>query len=115
MALERLITIATLALAVGLGACSNDFDALISDAGGAPASGTIFFLADAESGTLEPPWPSWGHEGQNGGPTLASERVKNGSWAWKFEIVGPTPGTNQTFMHNTPQVKMCELGHFCSG
>src|SRR5262249_57777478 len=61
-----------------------------------PSSGKTFFLANAESGNLGA-WNVGGWEvvQQNGTVTAAQAKVKDGSWAYKYEVTSsgnPTVG-----------------------
>jgi hypothetical protein len=70
-------------------------------------SGKTFFLANAESGTVKPPWdgPVFG----NGGlvPVTSTGKVKYGSRSLKFEVPATTrTSSSSTVMAYCPQVTM---------
>jgi hypothetical protein len=70
-------------------------------------SGKTFFLANAESGTVKPPWdgPVFGNGGMM--PVTSTGKVKNGSRAFKFEIPATTlTSSSSTVMAYCPQVSM---------
>jgi hypothetical protein len=84
-----------------------------------PSGGKTFFLADAESGTMIPPWPSWGVVGVNGAilPTNSDVLPKNGLRSFKYEV--PNAGSDDhksMTMTNQPQLSMgTPSGHFGTG
>lgn len=102
-----------------------------------PASdtGTVYFLADAESGIVTSPggtpFPGWGVY-CNYQPAVdcpisvvngttsdgATNKAKNGTHAFRHEVNNPlaTPNSSSSLATNKPQVGMgCVLGHFCDG
>ena len=81
-----------------------------------PVTGKTFFLADAESGVVSPPWngPVFGNYGIV--PVSSTEEAKNGSRAYKFEIPPTSAISSSTVMANRPHVSMGgPSGHFMSG
>jgi hypothetical protein len=82
-------------------------------------SDKTFFLADAESGTVSPPWKLWGVVNQGAGmaPTTSTVRAKGGSRSWKFEVRATTADKQSSkVFQDKPQVTMGgPSGHFMSG
>jgi hypothetical protein len=79
-------------------------------------SGKTFFLANAETGTVKPPWngPVFGNYGLV--PITSTARAKTGSRSFKFEVPATTRKASSTVMANRPQVSMGgPSGHFMSG
>ena len=82
-----------------------------TQSGPAPTSGTTFFNGTAETGT-EAPWslpsPGWGAR-FNGDHSATQTRVKNGSWAYKYEVTTSGTGTiahDVRTMSGQPQTSM---------
>jgi len=78
--------------------------------------GNIFYLADAESGSITPPWdgPVFGTTGLV--PVTSMAQAKNGTRSFKFEIPPSTNIASSTVMALRPQVSMGgPNGHFMSG
>ncbi len=80
-----------------------------------PSGGKTFFLADAESGTVAPPWAGgWGAIASSGAlmPTSSTGRARNGSRSFKFEV--PAGGADRQHHSQTltggPQVSMGHSG-----
>jgi hypothetical protein len=89
-----------------------------------PTSGTTNFLATAESSGSFAPWNYAISDAQVGGgdlpPSSSSNRAKNGSRSWKFEIADPNGGSDGTtyaqFLASGPQSSMGSVnGGFKSG
>lgn len=83
-------------------------------------TGRTFFLADAESGSMVPPFLSWGVYCGGGAacPVSSTTRPRNGARSFKFEITNPgySPSSTSSVSTNKPQSSMgCSRGHFCSG
>lgn len=78
-----------------------------------------FFLANAESGAVSPPWKLWGIVNQGAGlaPTTSMARPKTGSRSWKFEVKGTAMDRQASkVFQDRPQVSMGgPSGHFMSG
>jgi len=91
----------------------------------APAiTGTAFFTASAESGTVIPPFPSWGVYYHGGAlqPVASTARPKVGSRSYKFEILGNTACQSSAYCASTvssptrPTVSMgAPSGHWTTG
>jgi Polysaccharide lyase len=90
----------------------------VTAASPAPSGGTTYFLADAESGSLVPPWSDWGIV-QSGGallPTTSTVRTKSGARAFKYEIGPSTDATNKSqTLSGGPQTSMGSASRFLSG
>lgn len=83
-----------------------------------PSGGMTYFLADAESGTVTPPWNYTSVRGTGLLPVTSTAQAKYGSRSFKFEIGGgSTDQSYQSFTLQTkPQSSMgCASGHFCTG
>jgi hypothetical protein len=85
-----------------------------------PFVGTTFFTANAESGAMTPPWESWGviSDGVgNSPPTNSTTTFKNGSRAFRYEIVAPTlEGHYSQTLSGGPQFSMgSPNGKYLSG
>lgn len=84
-----------------------------------PSDGKSFFSADAEGGTMVPPWASWGVVKGGDGllPTNSTAEAKNGARSFKYEYPASTVHANKSMtMQNKPQVDMGgPSGHFMSG
>src|SRR5262245_31824053 len=85
----------------------------------AVVSGTTYFLADAESGTVSPPWVYWGVYGNDAPtPVSSTNRARNGSRSFRFETdsCAGHASCSSFLTTNKPQVSMgCARGNFCSG
>jgi hypothetical protein len=78
-----------------------------------PPTGTVFFSADAESGTVPAPFSASGCH-----PICPLNVLggKNGARAWRFEVTNPaaTPNSSSALSSYAPQKSMgCILGHYC--
>jgi hypothetical protein len=81
-----------------------------------------YFLADAETATVVPPWGFITYGGQFGGmgllPVTSTTQAKNGTRSYKYEITANSPSTSdhsQT-LATEPQTSMgCLNGRFCTG
>jgi hypothetical protein len=84
-----------------------------------PSTGTTYFLADAESGTVSPPWVYWGVYGNDAPtPVSSTNRARNGSRSFRFETdsCAGHASCSSFLTTNKPQVSMgCAQGNFCSG
>jgi hypothetical protein len=85
-----------------------------------PTNGHTYFLADAESGSVVPPFLSWGVycNGAASCPVSSTTRPKRGTRSFRFEITDPGygPSSSSSLSTNLPQSSMgCARGHFCSG
>jgi hypothetical protein len=84
-------------------------------------SQVTYFLADAESGTITPPFVSWGTYALGGGiaPVTTTDQAKNGTRSFKFEVTNPAAPnfSSSTVSANVPNVTSmgCSRGHFCTG
>jgi hypothetical protein len=81
--------------------------------------GTTYFLADAESGMVSPPWVYWGVYGNDAPkPVSSTNRARNGSRSFRFETdsCAGHASCSSFLTTNKPQVSMgCAQGNFCSG
>jgi hypothetical protein len=82
-----------------------------------PTSGTTYFLADGESGTVVPPFTYLNPANAGLNPTNATAQAKHGSRSYKFEIPATTLDPNKSqVLIGSPQVSMGDPGNrFVSG
>jgi hypothetical protein len=81
------------------------------------ASGTTYFFANAESGTVSPPLQYPYADGGGMLPINSTTRARNSTRSFKFEIAPSTSPTSKSqFLQNAPQSSMsCQSNHFCTG
>jgi hypothetical protein len=113
---RSILVVVLLGCGVPLDPTKSDGERMASKTAGVVESGKTFFIADAESGTVTPPWngPVFGNSGRV--PVTSTAEAKNGSRSFRFEIP-PTPViSSSTVMAIRPQVSMGgRSGRFTSG
>lgn len=82
----------------------------------APPTGSTFFMADAESGSLTPWNGPTGVTGAGLVPVTSETRAKNGTKSYKLEIAASATDSSSTLTANSPTATMQGAsGHFASG